>query len=380
VYFTSIIRDMKGRKLSKSLGNSPDPLKVIETYGTDALRFTIVYIAPLGQDVLFGEEKCELGRNFATKIWNAARFVFMQRDRHFETPEAFAEAYAAYVPDRGELSDSGRWLMARYQAMLERYHNAMAQFKVNDLVKIAHEFFWGDYCDWFLEALKSELAGEVDPEQARNSVCLAVKVLEGTLQTLHPVMPFITDEIWHAIAPRGTDESIALTSMPKSDSTWGEADAAPFDLVRNMVSEIRSLRSAFNVPHDLRAEAVVKVSSDAAEEALSASKAIFPALTRCEVRLAREIERPDHAAGSVVDGNELFIQLEGLISFEKEQQRLQKEMSKVSGYIQSLEKKLSNQAFLANAPADVVAKEQEKLEEARSLIGKLQENLEVLSK
>jgi len=380
VYFTSIIRDMKGRKLSKSLGNSPDPLKVIETYGTDALRFTIVYIAPLGQDVLFGEEKCELGRNFATKIWNAARFVFMQRDRHFETPEAFAEAYAAYVPDRGELSDSGRWLMARYQAMLERYHNAMAQFKVNDLVKIAHEFFWGDYCDWFLEALKSELAGEVDPEQAKNSVCLAVKVLEGTLQTLHPVMPFITDEIWHAIAPRGTDESIALTSMPKSDSSWGAADAAPFDLVRNMVSEIRSLRSAFNVPHDLRAEAVVKVSSDAAEEALSASKAIFPALTRCEIRLAREIERPDHAAGSVVDGNELFIQLEGLISFEKEQQRLQKEMSKVSGYIQSLEKKLSNQAFLANAPADVVGKEQEKLEEARSLIGKLQENLEVLSK
>jgi valyl-tRNA synthetase len=380
VYFTSIIRDMKGRKLSKSLGNSPDPLKVIDTYGTDALRFTIVYIAPLGQDVLFGEEKCELGRNFATKIWNASRFVFMQRERWFDTTEDFALAYASYVPDREMLSDSGRWIMARYHAMLDRYHHSMAQFRVNDLVKIAHEFFWGDYCDWFLEALKSELAGDVTSEQARHAVCLAVHVLEGTLKTLHPVMPFITDEVWHAVAPRSMGESIALTGMPQADANWGPEEAAPFDLVRNVVSEIRSLRSAFNVPHDLRAEAVVKVASDESATALSASLRIFPALTRCELEVARGIERPAHSAGSVVDGNELFIRLEGLISFDKEKVRLQKEIAKVSGYIDSLEKKLSNQAFLANAPADVVAKEHEKLEEARVLAGKLHENLGVLSR
>jgi valyl-tRNA synthetase len=380
VYFTSIIRDMKGRKLSKSLGNSPDPLKVIDTYGTDALRFTIVYIAPLGQDVLFGEEKCELGRNFATKIWNASRFVFMQRDRWFDFQEAFAEAYSTFRPDRSLLSDSGRWLMVRYSSMIDRYHHAMSQFRVNDLVKIAHEFFWGDYCDWFLEALKSELSGEVSQEQARHAVCLAVHVLEGTIKTLHPVMPFITDEVWHAIVPRGADESIALTAMPRSDDSWSQEEAAPFDLVRNIVSEIRSLRSAFNVPHDLRAEAVVKVGSDNAAQALAASARIFPALTRCEVEIARGIERPAHSAGSVVDGNELFIRLEGLISFEKEKLRLQKEIVKVSGYIESLEKKLGNNAFVLNAPADVVAKEHEKLVEARSLAGKLEENLGVLSK
>jgi valyl-tRNA synthetase len=379
VYFTSIIRDMKGRKLSKSLGNSPDPLKVIDTYGTDALRFTIVYIAPLGQDVLFGEEKCELGRNFATKIWNASRFVFMQRDRWFDSQEAFAEAYSAFLPDRSLLTDSGRWLLVRYSSMIDRYHHAMSQFRVNDLVKIAHEFFWGDYCDWFLEALKSELSGEATQEQARHAVCLAVHVLEGTIKTLHPVMPFITDEIWHAIVPRGTDESIALTAMPRSDGSWNQDEAAPFDLVRNIVSEIRSLRSAFNVPHDLRAEAVVKVASDQAAQALAASGRIFPALTRCEVEIARGIERPAHSAGSVVDGNELFIRLEGLISFDKEKLRLQKEIVKVSGYIESLDKKLANNAFVLNAPADVVAKEHEKLGEARSLLGKLKENLGVLS-
>jgi valyl-tRNA synthetase len=255
----------------------------------------------------------------------------------------------------------------------------MSQFRVNDLVKIAHEFFWGDYCDWFLEALKSELSGEATQEQARHAVCLAVHVLEGTIKTLHPVMPFITDEIWHAIVPRGTDESIALTAMPRSDGSWNQEEAAPFDLVRNIVSEIRSLRSAFNVPHDLRAEAVVKVASDQAAQALAASGRIFPALTRCEVEIARGIERPAHSAGSVVDGNELFIRLEGLISFDKEKLRLQKEIVKVSGYIESLDKKLANNAFVLNAPADVVAKEHEKLGEARSLLGKLKENLGVLS-
>ncbi len=381
VYFTSIIRDMKGRKLSKSLGNSPDPLKVIDTYGTDALRFTIVYIAPLGQDVLFGEEKCELGRNFATKIWNASRFVFMQRDRWYPSQEAFVADFAAFSPDRALLSDSGRWLLVRYNAMLERYHTAMAQFRVNDMVKIVHEFFWGDFCDWFLEALKSELAAETgDTARGRHAVCLAVAVLEGTLKALHPVMPFITEEVWHAIVPRREGETIALTSLPVPDLSWTSEEGAPFELVRSVVSEIRSLRSAFNVPHDLKAAAVLKVVTPQAEAALVASAPVFAAMARCELEVGTSLERPPHAAASVVEGNELFIRLEGLISFEKEKLRLQKELDKVSGYILSLEKKLANQAFVANAPADVVAREQEKLQDARSLSGKLTENLGVLSR
>jgi valyl-tRNA synthetase len=379
VYFTSIIRDMKGRKLSKSLGNSPDPLKVIDTYGTDALRFTIVYIAPLGQDVLFGEEKCELGRNFATKIWNASRFVFMQREKLFATCEDFMQAFSDFTPDRALMSSAGLWLMSRYNAMLERYHQAMANFKVNDMVKIVHEFFWGDYCDWYVEALKSELSGDFAEDRARHAVCLAVSVLEGVLKTLHPVMPFITDEIWHAIAPRSMDETIAVASMPRPDVSWTPEDAAAFDLVRNMVSEIRSLRSAFNVPHDLRAQAVVRVASAEALAAFEAASRIFPALTRCDAEFGQSVERPPHSAASVVDGNELFILLEGLISFEKEKNRLQKEINRATAYIESLQKKLSNQGFVANAPADVIAKEQEKLEESRSLVLKLQGNLEILS-
>ncbi len=379
VYFTSIIRDMKGRKLSKSLGNSPDPLKVIDTYGTDALRFTIVYIAPLGQDVLFGEEKCELGRNFATKIWNASRFVFMQREKLFATSEEFVETFANFTPQRELMSSAGLWLMSRYNAMLERYHVAMANFKVNDMVKIVHEFFWGDYCDWYVEALKSELAGETSEERGRHAVCLAVSVLEGVLKALHPVMPFITDEIWHAIAPRATEQTIATESMPQPDASWRRDDAAAFDLVRNMVSEIRSLRSAFHVPHDLRASVVIRASSGEALAALQTGSRIFPALTKCEVELGETVERPAHSAASVVEGNELFIRLEGLISFEKEKARLQKEIAKVTAYIGSLEKKLSNEKFVSNAPVEVVNKEKEKFEESKILVQKLQENLEVVS-
>jgi valyl-tRNA synthetase len=379
VYFTSIIRDMKGRKLSKSLGNSPDPLKVIDDYGTDALRFTIVYIAPLGQDVLFGEEKCELGRNFATKIWNASRFVFMQREKFFATREEFIGVFAAFTPDRELMSSAGLWLMYRFNTMLDRYHQAMESFRVNDMVKVVHEFFWGDYCDWYVEALKSELAGENSEERSRHAVCLALSVLEGVLKTLHPVMPFITDEIWHAIAPRGNDETIATERLPQPDALWKPEDAVSFDLVRNMVSEIRSLRSAFNVPHDLRAQAVIRAASADALVALEAGKAIFPAMTRCEAFPGVNVERPSHSAASVVDGNELFIRLEGLISFEKEKLRLQKEIAKVTAYIESLQKKLSNQGFVSNAPAEVIAKEQEKLEESGLLVKKLQENLEVLS-
>jgi valyl-tRNA synthetase len=268
--------------------------------------------------------------------------------------------------------------MARYHAMLDRYHTAFSQFRINDIVKNVHEFFWGDYCDWYLEAFKSELGREIDREKARQTVCLAVHVLEGVLKALHPVMPFITDEIWHFVLRRGTDESISTSSMPVSDPVWKPQNAAAFSMVQNTIAENRSIRAEFNVPHDMLARVIIKASSAENRDILEANSHIIQTMTKCAIELSDALERPRHAASSVVDGNELFICLEGLISFEKEKLRLQKEISKVSSYLQTLEKKLSNQGFVANAPADVVEKEQIKLDEARSLARKLQSNLEVL--
>ena len=258
VYFTSIIRDMKGRKLSKSLGNSPDPIKVMDTYGTDALRFTIIYIAPLGQDVLFGEEKCELGRNFATKIWNASRLVFMQREKYFTDHEEFAALYQNFDPRTATLDLSGEWLLASYHVALERYHTAFNQFRVNDIVKILYEFFWRDYCDWYLEALKVKLSGELSREEGQQVVSLAIHVLEGTLKALHPVMPFITDEIWHQVLQRSPEERVALSPMPLSDSALAGRELGGFSLIQELVTEVRSLRSLFGVPHGVRASVLFR--------------------------------------------------------------------------------------------------------------------------
>ena len=380
VYFTSIIRDMKGRKLSKSLGNSPDPLKVMDTYGTDALRFTIIYIAPLGQDVLFGEEKCELGRNFATKIWNASRLVFMQREKYFINSEDFITAYAAFVPDRELLFDAGFWLLAHFNSMLERYHHAMEQFRINDLVKIIHEFFWGDYCDWYLEALKSDLSEKLSVERAQHAVCLTVYVLEGILKALHPVMPFITDEIWHAILPRAANESIALSAMPQPDMSWVSDHADRFDQVRSMVSGIRSLRSLFAVSPSMTAHLIVKPNNAGIQQILIANSHIIMAMTKSVVDgISLDAQRPEHSAALVLNGAELFMRMEGLISFEKERLRLQKEIENVFSYAESVRRKLSNQRFVDNAPPDVVVTEREKLREAEDNLEKLGNKLAVLN-
>lgn len=380
VYFTSIIRDMKGRKLSKSLGNSPDPLRVIDIYGTDALRFTIIYIAPLGQDVLFGEEKCELGRNFATKLWNASRLVFMQREKYFASPETFEEAYQGFVPDTGAFTFAEEdVLMAKYHAMLDRYHSAFGQFRINDIVRNVYDFFWGDYCDWYLEALKTALSVSSDPEEARRAVLLAVHVLEGTLKALHPVMPFITDEIWHHIARRPEESTIALSRIPDPIQEWLDRDISLSLLPRAVISEVRSLRSLFAVPASSTAPLILKARDGKSFDVFSANREIIAAATKCGVEIAESFTRPEHAAASVVEGNELFIQLEGLISFEKERARLQKEIGSISSYVTSLKKKLSNEGFAANAPSDVIEKERAKLAEAERNLEKLTINLQVLA-
>jgi len=378
VYFTSIIRDMKGRKLSKSLGNSPDPLKVMDTYGTDALRFTIIYIAPLGQDVLFGEEKCELGRNFATKIWNASRLVFMQREKYFEGSEDFAAYYEGFNPATESFDLAGGWILSAYNGMLEHYHMAFGQFRMNDIVKTVYDFFWGDYCDWYLESLKVTLAEGCSPEDARKAVALAVHVLEGTLKVLHPVMPFITDEIWHFVLPRSSSESIASSEMPVAASLASVGDDG-FGLVQKLVTEVRSLKALFGVPPGLRAEVLLKPADAEAGKVMANGLPFIAVLGQCMPSLMQDGVRPPHAAASVVEGHELFVLLEGLISFEKERARLQKEIQNVSGYVIELEKKLSSSGFADNAPAEVVAKEREKLADARGSLLKLEENLAVLS-
>ena len=334
---------------------------------------------PLGQDVLFGEEKCELGRNFATKIWNASRLVFMQREKYFRDHEEFAAVYAHFDPRSVTGDLAGEWLLAGYHGMLERYHTAFTQFRVNDIVKNLYDFFWRDYCDWYLEALKVRLAGDRGRESAQQTVCLAVHVLEGTLKALHPVMPFITDEIWHQVLQRSQDESVALSAMPFSDAELAGIDLRAFSLIQKLVAEVRSLRSLFGVPHSSRASVLLRPASEDDRLLIATNLPLIAALGQCIPQLMVDRERPPHAAGSVVEGNELFVLLEGLISFDKERVRLQKEIDNITSWVNAIHKKLANRGFADNAPSDVIAKEREKLREAEETLEKLGNNLDVLS-
>ncbi len=188
VYFTSIIRDLQGRKMSKSLGNSPDPLDVIKDYGADALRFTVIYLAPLGQDILFSTDKCELGRNFANKIWNAGRFLLMNREN---------------IPLNNELIDkhidfSDEWILSRFNKGLSEFNDAMDKFEINNALKIVYSLLWNDFCDWYIEMAKNRLYS--DNEEIKSAVLTrALNIFDNMLKLLHPFMPFITEEIWQLI-------------------------------------------------------------------------------------------------------------------------------------------------------------------------------------
>ncbi|HEX5315138.1 MAG TPA: class I tRNA ligase family protein, partial [Candidatus Kapabacteria bacterium] len=217
VYFHNIIRDLEGRKMSKSLGNSPDPLDLIANYGTDALRFTLLYLAPMGQDIRFGEQSCEFGRNFANKLWNATRFVLIKREEYRTThpkTEFESEDTELLASQKERVSGIGyrvsgntfeapstladKWILSRANRAARDVRAAFEKYEINEVTKILYDFVWRDYCDWYLEIVK------IQPD----SIPLAVEILEGILRLLHPIMPFVTEELWHALT--GEPESVLL--------------------------------------------------------------------------------------------------------------------------------------------------------------------------
>ncbi|HQT92115.1 MAG TPA: valine--tRNA ligase, partial [Candidatus Kryptobacter bacterium] len=243
VYFTSVIRDMQGRKMSKSLGNSPDPLDVIAEYGADALRFTILYMAPLGQDVLFESSKCEMGRNFANKIWNAGRFLLMNRDKQSVTAAEDATIF--------DFAD--RWIVSRLHHTIRDLNSALDNFRINDAAKIIYDFFWHDYCDWYVEMVKERLT---QPEGSHGKsvemiraiiISNAIATFESALKMLHPFMPFITEEMYSLVNP-GHAESITVSEFPEHEPRFiSEKVESEMDLVQEVITSIRAMRKEANV-------------------------------------------------------------------------------------------------------------------------------------
>lgn len=365
VYFTSLVRDMQGRKMSKSLGNSPDPLDLIDEYGADALRFAIIYIAPLGQDVLFSSEKCEIGRNFANKMWNAGRFLLMNA-QNIQVDQRLKYKHMDFTD---------KWILSRFNRTIKDVDESLDRFEVNAASKIIYSYVWNDFCDWFIELAKNRLYHGSD--EVKSAVLTrAISLYEEMLMLVHPLMPFITEEIWQLLDERKTGESISIEKFPKFDEKMiNETAEKEIFFVQEVVTAIRNIRGEMNISPAKPINVFLKSSS-----ITSSQERYIKTLVKIDqLTVDENLDKPKACASSVVKGCDIFIPLEGLIDISVERSRIEKEIARLLSSFEGVRKKLENQNFVAKAPADVIEREKIKLTDWEKALVKLQSILEDLN-
>jgi valyl-tRNA synthetase len=385
VYFTSTIRDEQGRKLSKSLGNSPDPINIIEKDGADACRFTIIYLSPLGQDVRMTVDvehqdipSMEIGRNFANKVWNAGRFLVMNRDMAF-LPDVCPSNQDANL-ENSELSISDRWLLSRLNSTIKNVNYALDNYRVNDYSKILYDFIWRDFCDWYIEIVKVQLNNTSDLVYKQKLTKFTIELYETILKLLHPVMPFLTEEIYHLTNIRDVNNSVSLERIPDVDESMINPKLEEeFSLLQSIVEEIRSLRASLEIPPKHKIPVLISCNNNELVDFFANERDIIETLAKCsKVDVSLEGVKPKNSLSSVVRGIEIFLMLEGAIDIEKEKIRLKKEVDRISRNIENSEKKLSNDNFVSKAPENIIQAEREKLENMKESLKKVLSNLENL--
>ena len=347
VFIHGLVRDAQGRKMSKSLGNGIDPLKVIDEYGADALRFALATGNSPGNDMRFSDEKIEAARNFANKLWNASRFVLMN------LTESDEELLAPASED--ELTIEDKWILSKFNSLAKSVNDNVANYEIGVALAEIYSFTWDTFCDWYIEMAKSRIFEGGAPALCAKRTL--VKVLTGILGLLHPYMPFITEEIYQAIPH--TMESIMISEYPKFDEALVYADAeSHVERIITCITAIRTRRAEMNVPPSKKAKLYVVTKYE--DTFKNASKILEKLASASEVILTEGYESDD-AVMIATDAGRLYIPLAEVIDFEKERARLTAEMKKNDGEIERIEKKLSNEGFVAKAPAAVIEGEKAKL-------------------
>ena len=360
VFIHGLVRDDKGRKMSKSLGNGIDPLEMAEKYGADALRFNLITGNSPGNDMRFYVEKCEAMRNFANKIWNASRYVLMNL-----TVEETG------LPDAADLEIEDKWVLTKLNTLIKEVTENMDAYELGVASAKVYDFIWDTYSDWYIELTKARLYGENEKSKLAAQKVL-VYVLDQFLRLLHPFMPFITEEIWQAIPHEG--QFLMLADWPKYDESLNfGAEAAHMESVMNAIRSIRNRRAEMNVPPSKKS--TLYVVSDKGEifrqgEGFICRLAYADKVIICET----DPEGHENMVCVVTNDAKLYIPLEELIDFEKELARLEKEKANCLKQIAMFEGKLSNEAFVSRAPEKVVAEQREKLEKNRALLAQLEES------
>ena len=368
VYFTSILRDAQGRKMSKSLGNSPDPIEMMERYGADAVRFTLIYLTPGGQDLLFDEKRLETGKFFANKMWNAAKLVQMRLGD---------EELGAVRESQLRLTLADRWILSRFANAVKDVTRNLKTYRLQEAANSLYHFAWNDYCDWYLEMAKPRWSDDADPADRRTARWVAWKVLDGILRMLHPFMPFVSEELWQAIPHDG--ETLALAAWPKAKRAWFDADAErEIAFLQAFVVAVRNLRAENGVAPGRRVAVAVR-GRDAQLDLLEQLTPQVLPLARIEtLALARDGSRPRVAASAVVDGAEIFLPLEGLIDLDAERERLVREADKLLADLEGTRKRLRNQDFLTKARPEIVEREKARLAQLEETLDKLRRAQESL--
>jgi len=379
VYIHALVRDAQGQKMSKSKGNVIDPLTIIDQYGTDAFRFTLAAFAAQGRDIKLAEERIAGYRNFCNKVWNAARFTLMNLD-------GFDPNAESAVFEKLPFSEGDKWILHRLNETARVVDETLTGYRYNEAAMALYQFTWSEFCDWYLELSKKDLYGD-DPERKRTTQYVLWYTLDHLLRMLHPFMPFITEEIWQALPKQGSGirdqgpASIMLADYPLPvDARSFPKEAAAMERVMEVISGIRNIRGEMEVPPSKQIAVILSCASEESINLMQQSTSAVTSLARVsDLTIGMDLQQPEDASIQVAGDVQIFVPLKGLVNVEEEERRLTKEIGKIEKEIEMFSKKLQNPNFVDRAPADVVAKEREKLAEVTAKKQVLEESLEKIS-
>ena len=363
VFLTGLVRDSLGRKMSKSLGNGIDPLELIADYGADALRFTLISGNTPGNDLRFYTERVEANRNFANKLWNATRFVFMNfEDGDFEL-------------ELENLRNEDKWILTKYMETVESLTTKIDKYEIGLAANDIYDFIWSDFCDWYIEMVKPRLYGE-DEETKKAAKATLIYVLKGILKLLHPFMPYITEEIWNHIPSE--NGALIVESWPVvEESLKFETEEKDIDYIKDIIRLIRNRRQEMNIENKNKSQTVIKVLNQDAGRAVEENKGHLLNLAFSEsVSVEDEsFEMDSENVSIVVDGAEIFLPLNDLVDYNKEYERLNNEREKTISEIKRASSKLANEKFVSKAPEKLVQEERDKLESYEAILKTLEERI-----
>ena len=372
VYIHALVRDAHGQKMSKSKGNVIDPLTIIKQYGTDAFRFTLAAFAAQGRDIKLAEERIAGYRNFCNKVWNAARFTMMNLE--------------GFDPDgmdleNLELAQGDKWILHRLNETTRIVDETLTGYRYNESAMALYQFTWSEFCDWYLELSKQDLYNGT-PERKQTAQFVLWYVLENLLRLLHPFMPFITEEIWQALPGSKATPTVMQAAYPEyRDDLSFPAEAADMERVMEVINGIRNIRGEMEVPPSKQIAVILSCGSEESLRLMKHNENALISLARIsDLAIGQSIAQPDDASIQVAGDVQIYVPLKGLVDVAAEEERLLKEIGKIEKEIEMFSKKLESPSFVDRAPAEIVAKERQKLAEAAEKKGVLEESLDKIRK